>query len=86
VQNIGREQVSLVGATLSDASNNLYLFPAQSLPPGARVRVHSGAGDDTDDDLYWGRDRPVWNNSGDLAVLRDADGLFVDSRLHEGRR
>lgn len=44
------------------------------------MTVHTGQGQDTAAHRYWGRDREVWNNEGDTATLRDADGRLVDER------
>jgi len=67
----------MTGWTLADASGATYRFPEFTLAPGAEVRVWVRAGADTATDLYWGRSQPVWNNSGDTAVLRDAAGAEV---------
>jgi hypothetical protein len=41
------------------------------------VTVHTGSGTDTATDRYWGYGSPVWNNDGDTATLRTADGTVV---------
>lgn len=72
--------VSLEGWTLSDAEGNAYTFPALTLFTDAEVHVHSGAGDDTPRDLYWGRNAPAWNG-GELITLHDAAGSVVDTYI-----
>lgn len=42
------------------------------------MKIHTGSGTDTARNLYGGRGRYVWNNTGDRAVLRNANGTFVD--------
>ena len=79
IENRGCEAVNLEGWQLKDESNHVYSFPSITLAPGASVRVHTGSGNDTDSDLYWGKGAPVWNNRGDTAYLYDADGKLVDS-------
>ncbi|BBL68733.1 MBL fold metallo-hydrolase [Methanoculleus chikugoensis] len=72
--------VNLTGWTIADEGmRNTYTFPVFTLDPGAGVTVHSGAGNDTATDLYWGRGSPVWNNDGDLATLADANGTVVST-------
>jgi len=72
--------VNLTGWTIADeGTRNTYTFPVFTLDPGAGVTVHSGAGNDTATDLYWGRGSPVWNNDGDLATLADANGTVVST-------
>ncbi len=71
----GDEPVALDGWTLSDAAGKTYTFPEGFvLEPGDRVTVHSGAGTDTETELYWNADSAVWNNDGDTVIVRDAAG------------
>ncbi|WP_214019537.1 MBL fold metallo-hydrolase [Methanoculleus sp.] len=78
VTNAEETAVNLTGWTVTDeGTRNTYTFPVFTLDPGADVAVHSGVGNDTATDLYWGREAPVWNNDGDLATLADANGTVV---------
>ena len=70
--------VNMTGSTLSDDSEHIYTFGAFVLFAGHTVTVFSGAGVDDSASLYWASSAPVWNNDGDTAHLRDADGRFVD--------
>lgn len=82
VVNGGNATVDLAGWTLSDEAGHTYAFPdgnASTLAPDASLKVRTGSGNDTATDLYWGRDRAVWNNGGDTATLRDAAGNRVDA-------
>jgi len=54
-----------------------FLDPLE-LDPGATVTVHTGerpadapADTDTEHHRYWGRTWPVWNNEGDVVVVKD---------------
>jgi hypothetical protein len=63
--------------TLVDEENNTYSFAEGFvLLPGASVLVHTGQGNDTESDLYWGRDDMVWDD-GEVATLFDANGEMV---------
>ncbi|ABN57640.1 MULTISPECIES: MBL fold metallo-hydrolase [Methanoculleus] len=80
VANADETAVNLTGWTITDeGTRNTYTFPVYTLDPGADVTVHSGAGNDTATDLYWGRGSAVWNNDGDLATLADANGTVVST-------
>lgn len=80
VANADETAVNLTGWTIADeGTRNTYTFPLFTLNPGADVTVHSGAGNDTATDLYWGRGSPVWNNDGDLATLADANSTVVST-------
>lgn len=69
--------VQLGGFSLSDESNNSFELPAHELAAGGKVRIHTGTGRPSDSALFLGRDRPLWNNDGDTAILRDADGSLI---------
>lgn len=77
ITNQGNEDVSLEGWTLSDQQNHTYTFKDFVLLGGASVKVHTGSGNDTEEDLYWNKASPVWNNDGDIATLTDAGGNVV---------
>jgi len=60
--------------TLIDENNNTYSFPnGFVLNPGATVKVHTTLGNNTETDLFWGREDPVWDD-GEVATLIDANG------------
>ncbi|MGI6502698.1 MAG: MBL fold metallo-hydrolase [Candidatus Methanoculleus thermohydrogenotrophicum] len=72
--------VNLTGWTITDEGmRNIYTFPIFTLAPEANVTVHSGPGNDTATDLYWGRAAPIWNNAGDVATLTNPDGRVVST-------
>lgn len=78
IHNDGDSAVHLGGWTLHDAAKrpNAYTFAAtQRLAAGATLHLWSGRGSDDDQHLHWGRRKAVWNNTGDVAVLRDPDGV-----------
>jgi len=69
----------LTGWTLRDASHHIFRFPTFSLASGASVRVHTGSGSNGAHDLYWGSAYYIWNNTGDKAILRNANGTTMDT-------
>ncbi len=79
LENTGTAPVDLGGWTVSNERGEVFRFPdGYVLAVGAVVFVHSGAGIDTDNVLYWNADGPIWHNDSDIAVLYDATGLIVD--------
>jgi hypothetical protein len=94
VANNGPAAVSLTDLEITDytetqAQAHIYRFPgtttggALKLPPGKSAFVFTRRGDNAWSNtgnllLFWGRQSDVWNNSGDVAYLRKADGTFVD--------
>ena len=73
IEHVGDTDVSLAGWRLVDEDGNQYRFPALVLHPGGEVMLFSQEGDDSVNELYWGRDDPVWTE-GEEAGLIDPDG------------
>lgn len=77
-ENTGEETLDLSGWTISDEVGQSYTVPAGvTLPPGATVTLHTGSGQNTETDLYWGSGRPIWNNGGDVITVTASDGTQV---------
>jgi hypothetical protein len=75
LQNDGEGPRDLSGWTLRNENRLSYAFPQGFvLAAGARVTVHSGCGDDSEDDLYWCASSPVWDDNKGVATLVTADG------------
>ena len=79
VKNADSVKRSLTGWTLRDAAGATYKFSTLSLAPGASVTVHTGTGTNSGSHRYWGLSNYVWNNSGDIATLKNSSGVFADS-------
>lgn len=77
LENEGAQAVNLSGWTLEDEAGTIYSFPNFTLAAGGSVRVWVQAGTDDAENLFWGRTQAVWNNNGDVVVLRDATGAEV---------
>ena len=71
--------VNLAGWILEDDDGYRYVFSSYTINSGETLYVFSGDGIDGAGELYWGYDRAVWNNAGDIAYLYDTDGNLVDS-------
>lgn len=79
LQNKGDEIVDLSGWTVENERGVTFHIPnGVRLAPNAVIYVHSGSGLNTTGILYWNASEPVWSNTTDLAVLRDAKGAIVD--------
>lgn len=65
--------VDLAGWTLSDGAGRVYIFPALTLFQGGVVYVHTGSGQDSVIDLFWGQAAPAWG-PGRALLLADAAG------------
>jgi LysM repeat protein len=71
--------VRLDGWTLSSKDGKQYTFPSLFLGAAGSVRVHTGPGQDSSTDLYWGQAEAVWAAPGTVVTLRDNTGKVVDS-------
>jgi hypothetical protein len=78
IQNPGGLPVTMTGWTLRDIANHVYTFPSFTLAAGASIRVWTNSGTDNSANLYWGSGTAIWNNDGDTAYLRNAQGTLID--------
>jgi micrococcal nuclease len=84
-ENAGDASLNLTGWTVEEGAGRTYAFPSRTtLAPGATLTLHTGAGTDTATDVYWGRSGAVWNNGGDVVIVRDADGQVVVRVEYDG--
>lgn len=78
LRNDGRAPVALEGWTLCDLDDNhCFAFGEVTLGRGVSVTVWSGSGSDSNSNLHWNSPQPIWNNDGDVATVRDAEGEVV---------
>jgi hypothetical protein len=75
IKNSSDYSLPLAGWRLDDSQGNAYTFPALDLNPGGAVQVHTGLGDNTPIDLYWGRDNPVWQVGKTVTLRDDQDNI-----------
>jgi len=76
--NHGETGLELTGWTVGDEAGKTYEFPdGYTLAAGDSVTLYTGAGTDTDDELYWDYGSPVWNNAGDTVFVRNSEGDIV---------
>lgn len=59
-------------------AEHTYTVPdGTTLAAGDEITLHTGSGEDTESDLYWGSEAPIWNNAGDTVFVRDESGMTV---------
>lgn len=78
--------IDLSGWIIRDeSSTHRYTFPdGFVLATRGIVTVRSGCGTDTSDELFWCAETPVWNNSGDTAVLLEPSGAVAERLRYIG--
>lgn len=78
IQNTSANAINLNGWTLTnDRTQTRYVFPAITIPPGGRLRVHSNSGANTAEDHYMGVGLPFWGTGSGRVTLRDPGGNVV---------
>lgn len=84
-ENTNSTAVDLGGWTVEDEADHVYTFPDEfTLSSGETVTLHTGSGKDTDTDLYWGAEQPIWNNNGDTVIVNATDGTVVIEQSYRG--
>ncbi len=81
-KNAGRIPLDLTGWSISDEANQSYLVPRFTLEPGKSFTLYTGPGRNTDQALYWGWRKTVWNKGGDTVIVKDATGHYVASHIY----
>jgi len=85
LENTADEPVNLSGFELQDREDGQvdgglspFSFPNEFvLESGETVKITTGEGDPTDNELYWGYNVNIWRGDGDVVRLVDADGQVV---------
>lgn len=76
--------VNMTGWTLKNSGTKIFKFGRFFLEPIRSVRVRSGCGNNTENELFWCSKKPVWNNDAGFIYLRDSEGLLVLNESYEG--
>jgi hypothetical protein len=84
LKNTGSAARSLKGWRVRDAAGHVYVFGTYSLAGGLTVTIHTGNGSNTARHRYWRSGSYIWNNDGDTARLRRANGTLVDTCSYSG--
>jgi len=81
-RNAGAAPLVLTGWSVSDEANQSYLVPQFTLGPGKTFTLHTGPGKNTNEALYWGRRKTVWNKGGDTVIVKDSTGHYIVSHTY----
>lgn len=76
--------VGMEGWKVEDSSHNSYVFQPFTAAPKKTFKLHSGKGNDTGEDLFWGSARPIWNNEDDRLAAWDAEGQLMLNYTYKG--
>ncbi len=62
---------------------NTFSMPDFSLNPGSEMKIISGSGRNSDNEIFISSKRPIWNNKGDTLYLKDAEGRIILSKSYK---
>jgi hypothetical protein len=77
IQNDTQAAISMDNWTIRDVAEHVFTFPSFVLQVGSSVKVWTKSGNGDAENLFWGRGKAVWNNTGDTAILSDQNGKEV---------
>jgi hypothetical protein len=75
LHNRSGHRVTLTHWTVRDAAGHVYRFGKYALRAHKSVRIHTGRGTNTRTNRFWGQSGYIWNNDGDTATLKNANGV-----------
>ena len=80
-RNTGSEPLDISGWTVADEAGHTYTFPDGTVvDPDTEVTLRTGSGTDTASTYYWDETGAVWNNDGDVVIVRNAtDSVMIRS-------
>jgi hypothetical protein len=85
IHNFGLKPWTLTGWSIRDVTGFKFKFPEGfTVEPGATVTIHTGSGKNRPLHLYWGQGSYIWNNTGDKAILKNANKVVVDTCAYDG--
>ena len=85
LHNTSGSRITLTSWTLRDKQGHVYTFGTYTINAHGYVKIHTGAGTNTQTDRYWGHSWYVWNNTGeDQATLKNRTGTVIDRCSYTG--
>ena len=83
LRNLSKDPVDMSEWTVTNRAGDTFVFPEGFvLPSQAQATVFTGCGIDTESELHWCSEGPIWNNRQDAATLRDVSGEVVDTHTY----
>jgi hypothetical protein len=79
LKNTGSTDIAVSGWTLTDKAGHRYVVGKKTvIKAGDWMRIHTGPGRNTPHHRYWGQKWYVWNNTTDVATLRNRNDVQRD--------
>ena len=78
IENDDSFPIQLQNWTLRDEANHIFTFPSFVIQPNQTCRVYTNEDHPEWCGFNYGSGSAIWNNTGDTAFLRDANGTLID--------
>jgi hypothetical protein len=78
IENDDSFPIQLQNWTLRDEANHMFTFPSFVIQPNQTCRVYTNENHPEWCGFNYGSGSAIWNNTGDTAYLRDANGTLID--------
>ena len=78
IKNIDKVSIQLLNWTLRDIANHVFTFPNFVIQPNQTCRVYTNQNHPEWCGFSYGSGSAIWNNTGDTAYLRNANGILID--------
>ena len=84
IRNDDNIPIQLNNWTLSDAASHIFTFPSFIMDPGKVCRIYTNEYHPDWCGFSYGSGSAIWNNTGDTAYLKDANGTLINEYSYYG--
>ena len=78
IQNVDKKRIQLKDWILHDIANHVFTFPDFVIQPNQTCRIYTNENHPEWCGFNYESGSAIWNNGGDTAYLRDANGTLID--------
>ena len=82
IMNVDSHAINVQSWTLRDIANHVYTFPSFNMQPNQVCRVYTNQSHPESCGFNYGSGVAIWNNGGDCAYLRNAQGQEVSNKCY----
>lgn len=83
IHNVSDAPIQLLGWTLKDNENHVYVFPDYIMVPDQYCRVYTNEYHSSTCGFTYELPAPIWDDVRDCAYLKDSQGILIDEFCYE---